>query len=215
MVYSDFLDGLLSEGRCRVPTFDTISEEDIRRGNEILVEYERTLRADLPSPLPNFDLEAAQWAAQQFFRACQFFLIRDADALSIQQALDRPYTKQKTAGVIYSVDFTFRFLPDLYRLSKAAAANDPLVNQLMKWGKMWPLSSVGIVNLEPDNIDLIAEDAGLLKMYVDLIVTFQDATRVADPRVKNMLAVGVGSYWQLLPTWVSNLQTADGSLQDE
>lgn len=51
------------------------------------------------------------------------------------------------ASIHYSVDLFFRFLPDFVRLAKAASMEDPLIDRLKQWAVIWPVSGMGVPNV--------------------------------------------------------------------
>ena len=98
----------------------------------------------LPGPAPGLSRVSAEWALLQFYRACSYFVHRNHASAEMQQVLDPLAPELPSPVVCYSVDLTFRFLPDLHRLTRERSENDPLVDILQTWGRQWPLSSVGI-----------------------------------------------------------------------
>jgi hypothetical protein len=93
-------------------------------------------------------------------------------------------------AVHYSVDLSFRFLPDLVRHARAASERDALVGRLMDWANRWPLSCVGFAGAAAGSIDGFAGHPCLLRMYVDRIIAGHDVSRLTDQRVRGGRSVG-------------------------
>src|SRR5262249_17945041 len=101
-------------------------------------------------------------------------------------------------------DIGFRFLPDIWRLSRTRAPNDPLVSCVMELATRWPLSSVGITGLPTVDVGGFVEEPSLRALYLDRIVQSGDRSRLDDPRIRRALREACGSY----PELVSDLATA-------
>lgn len=197
MDYSQFLEILLTQGRAVVPEIGSISPESRRDAKEVLAKYERIWRENLPRPLATFNQEAASWAAENVFRACQFSVYRDADKSVMRAALQEACPVKVTSDVHYSVDFTFRFLPDIEKSVRVASAKDPLLDILREWAMAWPLSSVGIPDLDAISIDGFASHPGLMQLYVDRVLTARDKSRSTNPMIQQQILASVGVHRSL------------------
>src|SRR5262245_12330175 len=153
MTYATFLSVLLSEGRVRVPAHAEFGPDDLGKGDRVLMDFERFYRQELPGTPPSLDLDAARWAALRFLHACRLIVYRDLGADVVEMEMTVPCPRPAGPGVSWSVDLTFRFLPDLHRFARSAANEDPLVAHLLRWAREWPLSSVGIADVGPIRVD--------------------------------------------------------------
>jgi hypothetical protein len=197
MGYPQFLSLLLEEGRTRVPARTPPTAEELIAGDAVLVEFERRYRVALPGAPPPFNVAAGRWAAMRFLRACQFYLDRAADASALAEELDAPLDVPVGPAEHYSVDIVFRFLPDLLKLVRAAASEDPLAARLLTWCRRWPLSSVGVAQVGEVSINGFADDACLLQLYCDRILAVGDHSRLADARVRAAARGALGSHLDL------------------
>jgi len=102
------------------------------------------------------------------------------------------------------VDLTFRYLPDLAKLARSASERDPLLAHIVRWAVDWPLSSVGMVGIGPVQIDNLAKDRCLLKLYVDRVIARGDKSRLCDPRVREAAQQAIG----LFPELAANMASA-------
>lgn len=199
MDYCHFLHGLLGEGRVVLPLPGPLPEELLGEGDAILAEYQQVARNDLPEPMPTFDVVAARWGAVRMFRACQFAIYRDVDEGAIAEELAPEFPCEITPAVCYSVDLTFRFLSDLEKFARSASEKDPLVDCLRQWASDWPLSSVGMAEVEEVKLEGFIEHPGLRQLYVDRIITAADTSRLIDPRVRDQALSHLGMYPELAP----------------
>ena len=167
-----------------------------------------------------------------FSRACSFFIHRDHPAADMLAALSPPCPAAPSPSTCYSVDLTFRFLPDLHRLVQQASPQDPLCQVLKTWGLEWPLSSVGlefkksetpepqISNndlqnqvTQPDpgsemtsRLDSWWDNPCLRRLYVDRVLDRGDTHRLADPRVAQAVREVLGYHPELSVKMAAALQ---------
>jgi hypothetical protein len=102
-------------------------------------------------------------------------------------------------SVHYSVDLTFRYLPDLYKLARSASQQDVLLTHLARWAVDWPLSSVGMAGVEPVELDDWVNDPCLLGLYVDRVIARNDVSRLGDRRVREAVEQALGLFPDLAP----------------
>lgn len=198
MGLAEFLYELFEHGRVRVGApGEGVSGAEWANANEILAERHAADGAEFPSNIPPLSPLAARWAAEQFYKACQFAVYRDAGPEKIAAALAAPCPAAPTASRHASVDLVFRFLPDLYRLAHAASPGDPLCERLRAWAADWPCSSVGIGQVNASNVDDVLGHAGLRTLYVDRIIARRDRSRLRDPPVRQAVLAALGSYCEL------------------
>lgn len=198
MGLAEFLQALFEHGKVRVgaPGDETPAGE-WENVDALLAERHAAESAEFPGAIPALAPAAARWAAEHFYRACQFSVHRDAGAEKIAAALAAPCPPASAASRHISVDLTFRFLPDLYRLAHAASPDDPLCKRLGNWAAEWPLSSTGMADVNPPHIDDVLEHAGLRTLYVDRIIARRDRSRLSEPRVRQAVLAAIGSYREL------------------
>ncbi len=199
MSLAAFLNSLLSDGRVRVGMPAEIAEADRRQAEQVLESFERQYRLDLPGEPPSVHLPAAIWAARVLCEACRFVAYRDLGQEAMGVLSEKPNMAGDPASIHYSVDLTFRFLPDVLKQARTALERDPLVEHLLSWAQQWPLSSVGVAGVADVNVDAVAGQPCLLQMYVDRIIAARDWTRLADARVREAAQAAVGLFPDLAP----------------
>jgi MoxR-vWA-beta-propeller ternary system domain bpX4 len=166
-----------------------------------LRDRDELVRAELADGAPALDRAAADWAALQFYHACQFFADRDPVEALVRQVLAVPCPGGPSAERDYSVDLVFRFLPDLIALAEQRAPGDALTAILREWARAWPLSSVGYVI--PADVPGVGEGAfmdnvALRRLYLDRIFARSAKDRLADSRVRRQIAADAGPHSELL-----------------
>lgn len=166
MPLAQFLSTLFEDGRVVVPELHDLSNDDLAHGTDVLEKYMRVQRETFPGTPPEFDSPVGLWAATRLYRACQFAIYRDLGPEAIVQEIGELPAFPRTAPAHFNVDMTFRYLPDLHHFARTAAEDDPLVTILNGWAHDWPLSSVGMSNVDPVSIDEFAGDDSLMQCYV-------------------------------------------------
>ena len=196
----EFLGELFRGSRVHVAALAEFSADERQNAARVLTEWEQTQRAELPGHAPPFCEATAVWGAERFYRACQFLVFRDcsAEAIAAELTVAKPKAAAP-ANAAYSVDLTWRFLPDLLKLASGLASDDPLVTQLRRWAVEWPLSSVGVPNLGEFDVSGFVEDPCLRTLYVDRIFARRDRTRLTDERIRDAVREALGAFPELAP----------------
>jgi hypothetical protein len=189
-----FLAELLQQGRVRLPPFHTPPSSALEEAADWLRDFELEYRREMPYDAPSLHREASQWAAVHFYFACQLAIRRELTLDTFATIADPPPPDGGSPSVHYSVDLVFRFLPGLYRLARTAAHRDPLLEVLRYWGRAWPLSSVGMENVELTVGGAIIDCPCLSTLYVDRILDAGDASRLSDPRILQGARNAVGAH---------------------
>lgn len=192
-----FVEELFVTGRVRLTTDDTPGDADIVEAVARVLEFERSLRLDLPGAAPGVDEAALRWALVAFYQAGQFQVYRHLGATKLVERFAEEPPRGATAEAHYSVDLVFRFLPDLVKLARRGSPEDPLLVALTSWCEAWPLSSVGVSNLNPPHCELILAHECLLRLYVDRILRSQDTSRLTDQRIRDEVTRAVGAFPEL------------------
>ena len=206
MTIADFLSELFEHGRVRVGPFGAaISPDDWLNADSVLIAWDQAVRAEFPGQAPSFEAAVARWAAEQFYRAAQFFVFRDLSGDALRSALSAACPLADGASQHYSVDLVFRFLPDLYRQARLLSHADPLCEKLSAWARDWPLSSIGIALDPPADVTCLTVHEGLWRQYIDRVVALKDWTRLKDARVRQQLRADMGFFAELAPDLAAQL----------
>ena len=207
-----FLHSLLGEGCVRVESvfksdgrLIAESVDELNESAKVLADFDGVYRLELAHRPPELNRAALLWGAKQVRRAASLLTYREAEPEQLQQALNDTCPESVSASVVYSVDLTYRFLPDLLRLARAASPQDPLVLILKEWANQWPLSSVGISDVTVTSPLTWLDDPCLRQIYVDRILAEQDASRLADPQTLEAVRIAVGGQSHLVPKLAASL----------
>jgi hypothetical protein len=131
------------------------------------------------------------------YRACQFTVDRAVSFEVVREVLGEPCPAPMCPEAAYSVDLTFRFLADVVRHNKAVPDDDPVKAALAAWSQQWPLSSVGIADVAPVNLEVILGHKGLRRRYADRVIQIGDSQRASDPRVCRAIEEAIGLHTAL------------------
>jgi hypothetical protein len=197
MALSTFLRSLFDNGHVRLPAYAPLATSQLGEADGELIAFERLTRLDTAGEAPEFNIEAARWAAVIVFRACQFTVHRDVPAEIVAHDLGIPCPSPRQPSTDYSADLTLRFLPDLLTFARSAAENDPLVASLRRLAQEWPLSSVGVADLVPLDLSSFFDHPALRTLYVDRVLARGDAARLDNLRVKQAVEAAVGAHREL------------------
>lgn len=192
-----FLETLSLDGRARVGGPDPASEGDLREGLDWLAGFEKEYRRHLPGRPPALHSASLRWSVSLFYRAAQCVVHRHLGESVVASDLGTPFPEPPTSSGVYSVDLTFRFLPDLHRLARGASEGDPLLERLLSWGCDWPLSSVGMTLPRIGPTEPVLADRCLAALYRDRIIATGDRSRLDTPGVALLLqeAAGANRQW--------------------
>ena len=123
----DFVQSLADTGRVIVPPL-LDSPADLEPAVRMLDDL---ARLDLAFEAPPLVLAAGQWALTLLHRGCQSLVYREIAGDAVRDGLSQPCPEKASPAVHYSVDLSFRFVPDLLKLSCGVAREDPLVEGLI------------------------------------------------------------------------------------
>lgn len=191
---TEFVNDLFVHGRVRLTTDESPSDADLSEACATVARFEKTMQLDLPGTPPAIDEPALRWALASFYQACQFQVYRHLGATSLAERFAEEPPRSSTAEAHYSVDLIFRFLPDLVTLARSGSPDDPLLVVLQSWSELWPLSSVGVSDLNPPHCESILANECLLRLYVDRILRTQDTSRLTDQRIRDEVSRAVGAF---------------------
>jgi hypothetical protein len=194
-----FFDMLFSKGRVRLASDEPPRPPDVEAAADDILRFERQYRFSLAGTPPAPSRGAVCWGAACLYRVAQFLVYRDLGPAQLARDLSQACPETPNPAVCYAVDLSFRFLPDLIRLARAASHSDPLTEQLLAWAGQWPLSSVGVSSVTCGAIDGFMGDDSLRLLYVDRIIATRDTSRLGDDRVNDTVRAALGAFPELSP----------------
>jgi len=208
---TEFLESLFDNGRVKVVAPDELESEDRKGAQKILETSEAVWRLDQPTGLPEFDIDAALWAAEVLFRATQFQVFRDVNPDVILAAFSPLGPEVDSPSAHYSVDLCFRYLGDVLRQSTLASREDPLNEGISRLLNSWPLSAIGVKDVEPPERGVAFHDRPLWRLFVDRAISTDDQRLLADPQIQESVAVVVGAFPELVPACQKQLEEREKS----
>ena len=192
-----FIKSLLTDGRA------IVSASPLDSKNEgilpLLLTIDETCRAESGDDAPAFSETAARWSARMFYQLCQFVVCRDIGEEKIAEACAVACPGARESETDWSVDLIFHNLPGLYQLARHLSNSDPLVQQIKRLGQTWPLSSVGMPDLNELQLGSFIGHAQLRRLYADRIIAANDVSRLGDSRVDELLRADLGIHHGLAP----------------
>jgi hypothetical protein len=117
----------------------------------------------------------------------------------VVKALLAPYpetthSEPPSPEAIYSVDLTFRHLPDVFKFAKGLAPDDILVTILKENAVFWNFSSVGMdVGADIAHGNVLAHPS-LRIAYIDRIIEAKDIKRVNSDAMREGVETALGDY---------------------
>ena len=171
----------------------------------VLAGVEERARTELAGDAPAFSGPAGLWAARLIYQACCCVVCRELGADVLDKVFAVPCPTAPGPERDWSVDLLFRHLPELFRVARHLSNADPLLAALKALGTAWPLSSVGMPELEAVRIDSFCAHPALRRLYADRIVAAGDFSRIGDPRVADLLRADLGLHRELAPALAARL----------
>jgi hypothetical protein len=188
-----FLHSLATDGRVRVAAARG-ETADVAAIEQAIRAADAAVRPTLAGDAPPLSLVAAAWALDLLEWGCRFLVHREHDAAAVAAALGRLCPEAPSPSACYSADLFLRHLPDLYRLARGVADDDPLVVQLAAVGRAWPLSSVGMALTGEVDCSSFMPDPALRQLYADRILARGDVGRLGDGAVRQAVRESVGDH---------------------
>jgi hypothetical protein len=199
-----FVQGLLTDGRVLVSPLPP-APEDSADVFPLLAVMDSVARTELAGDGPAFSQSSALWAARLLHDLCRFVVCRDIGEAAVAAACQVPCPEPRSASVDWSADLCLRNLPGVFRLARLLSNGDPLVAQIKRLAAAWPLSSVGIPGIGPANVHTFIADSALRRLYADRILAAEDASRLGNERLDDLLRGDLGCHRKLAPMLAGKL----------
>jgi hypothetical protein len=192
-----FLHSLANTGRAVVSS--NFSETDDSDAMPVLEQIDTAARAEYALELPTFSDSAAIWGARLFHQLCRFVACREIEEDQIKAACAIQCPQPRSPETDWSVDLTMRHLPRLFQMARHLSNADPLIEQMKIIAVAWPLSSVGIPELDALHVDSFIGHPALRRIYADRIIAEGDISRLGDERLDDILRGDLGIHRNLAP----------------
>ena len=209
-----FLNDLFYSDQVRVVDPRPISQSDKNEAASVLWQFEQEYRVTLPGDPPSLNLHAAIWSAASLYTASSLVVYRDLNEKEMNKLFGDEVPETQDADIHYAVDLTMRFLPDLIKLAKSAATDDPLLARLRLWARDWPLSSVGITDVESVDTKPLQKSPSLMQLYTDRVIMTDDYSRLDDPIVFELVRSALGDFPELCPSLAKEINNTHLPLEE-
>ena len=207
-----FLEAAFNDGRVRVENHSPAVDDAAR---EKLTQYEVLRRQEWAGDPPEFDMQAAAWAAILLFQSCRLIVFREVSAQNVRNILrTRSPADDQSAAVHYSVDLLFQHLPAVWKIARRISKADELVSALQDLATDWPLSSVGMEIPGVRTWHPAFDNSRSLRLaYVDRILDYGDESRLVDPQVRRAISSVVAARHELAPRMMAALKRVEKDRQ--
>ncbi|MFK7776023.1 MAG: hypothetical protein AB8F94_28120 [Saprospiraceae bacterium] len=170
------------------------SEEEKEKVILFLEKEYQAESSEFPFVSPEFHPQAALWAAEISYYACQFILFRENDEAKMEDFFPA-FQFEVSPSTILSVDLCFRFIPDMLRQLSLIDSEDSLIAILEKYLKTWHFSGINYsLNLKDLDLNIIFTDPCLQQLYLNRITTYKNIHLAKSPKINQLLKANFGIF---------------------
>lgn len=195
MRLSHFIHALIESGRVTVPPDAPWVDDEAAAA---IQSVDAAVRSECPHVAPELSIPVALWGATLLYEGCRFLVHRHLEAQEIDAAFQIPAPPAAPESRIYSADLLLRYLPGLSSLARGTSPDDPLNLAIRVVAQTWPLSSVGIPDVGPLELQPILANPCLRQMYIDRILEREDTFRLT-PAIREAVLAAFGEAIPLTP----------------
>jgi hypothetical protein len=147
-----------------------------------------------PFRAPDFNADAAGWAARTLYLASQLLLYREHKEADLP-LLFPAYEGEINAAAVLSADLVLRFLPDVILQLKAIDPEDGLIAVLENHLKTWHYSGISypLPAAELD-FEVLASSPSLFQLYIDRVILYKNISLAKHPALKGKVNASLGLY---------------------
>jgi hypothetical protein len=180
----------------------TIHNEELLLVNDLLEDEYRNEKTGYPYTPPEYDSEAALWAAKTLYTIAQLILYREHKETDIASLLPA-YSEPITAGAILSADLCLRFLPQIKREARNIDPEDVLLPEINRILETWHYSGIGTdFDLEKVDYTTVLAEPCLTQLYADRIMLKKDRNLAQLPQwsghIKASMGIHSRHFWKEL-----------------
>lgn len=201
MKITAFLTDLFETGKVIVGSeIEETSPDEAEKVRFILQKYYDAAVWNMPATPPDFEPKSALWAAEFVYRTLHLTILRHIDSATVEQLL-ADFEGETTPETIYSVDLSFRYLPELLMLAKGLAPSDKLVDLLKIRLQRWCFSAVGVDLGHCEEVktrEILFNHPSLRIAYVDRIIQKKDLKRALCQPESEYIKAALGDYPSVL-----------------
>lgn len=170
-----------------------VTNEECKEVIEFLEDEYARESLEYPFKAPEFDKEAALWAAKTVYLTTQFLLCR-TNTITQLKANWENYDKKITPSAMLSADLCLRFLPQLFLKLKEIDSGDVLVEMLQQELSKFYYSAIGFgindLKIDPELLDNLC----MKQMLLDRIYERTDISLAQQTLFREGLEENFGDY---------------------
>jgi hypothetical protein len=171
-----------------------IDESDKQATVAFLREEYQSEALDYPFHAPEFDAEAALWAAQTVYTAAQILLYRQHEVADLP-ALLPDFLLDTTPSRILSADLTLRFLPDMLSQAQYLDPEDAVIplleNKLIQWHYSGTTAKLPLEKLD---FRYIADNECIYQLYTDRIIQYKNIPLASHAAFVSQVLASLGDH---------------------
>ncbi len=153
---------------------------------------------DYPGQAPEFNPEAALWAAKTIYLAAQLILYRDHKEADLG-GLFPDFEGNSDPSAMLSADLCLRFLPDMLFQLKVIDTQDGLIDLLLKTAYNWHYSSMRFpLDTGELSFEVIHSDDCLRQLYANRIIEYKKLKLAEHPACYETVKASLGMYGEVL-----------------
>jgi hypothetical protein len=147
-----------------------------------------------PLKVPEFNSQAAFWAAKTIYLAAQLIQYRDHSEKDVNNFFT-DFDGELSPSVILSADLCLRFLPDMLLQLKAIDSQDRLIEILEKIANKWHYSMIRYpLELEGLSFEVVFSDQCLKQLYINRIIENKKLKLAELPACYEAVSAALGIY---------------------
>ncbi len=175
----------------RVLNFAEEDEELVKKFLQIEYEMEQE---NYPFNAPEFNANAALWAAKIVYTFCQLILYRENKTEELPQLLPA-FNDRIDASAMLSADLCLRFLPQVLEDTKHIDPDDKLIEMAEGILNQWHFSSIGYkIKANEINTNILQTNKCLQQLYIDRVILKKDLMRASLPSINEKVYETMGDY---------------------
>jgi len=176
-----------------------IEENEKGKVIQFLSDQYQLEKLNYPFVVPEFNKEAAIWAAEVVYSAAQLILYRQHEEYELEDLFPKT-TIEITPSTILSVDLCLRFIPTMIEQLKIIDSEDALLPILEKEIKKWHFSGVNYeLHIEENDLNVIFTNPCLEQLYIDRIIKYKNiklaSNSLLNERIRANLGMFEKEYW--------------------
>jgi hypothetical protein len=168
-------------------------EEEDRVSDFLETEYNQELH-EYPKTAPEFNSNAAIWAAKIVYLTSQLVLYRENKQAELQVLLP-DYKYDVNPSAIMSADLCLRFVPNIIHQLKLIDSEDLLISVLEDKLTKWHYSGVSyLLDISQFDFTFVKSNSSLFQLYSDRIIEYKNLRLAQHPLFQQYISAQLSIY---------------------